>query len=83
MAVVYLGGGNDDGTVVGQSATELVGFHGATPSDQRAVLAAVATTATVTTTPHGFTTGTQADNLVLAVNEIIALLKEKGLMASA
>ena len=70
------------GTRMGQSATDLISFHGATPSDQRATTADIATTATVTTTPHGFTTGTQADNLVLAVNEIFAILQEKGLMAS-
>lgn len=57
------------GTRLGQSATDLVGFHGATPSDQRAVLT-LATNAT-----HG-TTRT-------AVIELINLLKEKGLMASA
>lgn len=57
------------GTRLGQSATDLVGFHGAAPSDQRGVttLATNATIATVRT----------------AVIELINLLKEKGLMASA
>lgn len=81
--VKELSDGGPSGTRLGQSATDLVGFHGATPSDQRAVLAAVTTTASVTTTPHGFTTGTQADAIVTAVNEIIATLQEKGLMASS
>lgn len=64
-----LSDGNPDGTRLGQSATDLIGFHGATPSDQRAV------TTLATNATHG-TTRT-------AVIEIINLLKEKGLMASA
>ncbi len=83
MAVKQLSDGGPDGVKIGQSASDLVGFHGATPSDQRATLAAITTTAAVTTTPHGYSTGTQADAIVTAVNEIIALLKEKGLMASS
>jgi hypothetical protein len=58
-----------DGTRLGQSAADLVGFHGATPSDQRAVLT-VATNAT-------------AGTVRTAVIELCNLLKEKGLMASA
>jgi hypothetical protein len=53
---------------LGQSATDLVGFHGKAPSDQRATLT-LATAATIGTTKT-------------AVQEIIALLKEKGLMAT-
>lgn len=83
MAAIQLSDGNPAGVTLGQSATDLVGFHGATPSDQRAVTAALATTAATATTPKGYSTTTQADGIVSAVNEIIALLKEKGLMASA
>lgn len=69
MALKELSDAGPEGTRLGQSATDLVGFHGATPSDQRAVttLATNATIATVRT----------------AVIELINLLKEKGLMASA
>jgi hypothetical protein len=69
MAVKELSDKGVDGTRLGQSAADLIGFHGATPSDQRAVLT-VATAATIGTIRSG-------------VQEIIALLKEKGLMASA
>lgn len=69
MALKELSDGGPEGTRLGQSATDLVGFHGATPSDQRAVLT-VATAATIGTIRTG-------------VQEIIALLKEKGLMASS
>lgn len=48
MAVKYLDGGNDDGTVLGQSATEKLGFYGATPIAQAAVAATTTTTATTT-----------------------------------
>lgn len=69
MALKELSDGGPEGTRLGQSATDLVGFHGATPSDQRAVLT-VATAATIGTIRTG-------------LQEVIALLKEKGLMASA
>lgn len=83
MALKELSDGGPDGTQLGQSATDLVSFHGATPSDQRAVTAAVATTSVTQTSPFGFATSATANALVDAVNEIIALLKEKGLMASS
>lgn len=69
MALKELSDKGPDGTRLGQSATDLVGFHGATPSDQRGVLT-VATAATIAT-------------IRTAVIEVINLLKEKGLMASA
>jgi hypothetical protein len=70
MAIILeLSDGGPDGTRLGQNAADLVGFHGATPSDQRAVLT-VATNATA---------GTVRTGLI----EVINLLKEKGLMASA
>jgi hypothetical protein len=68
MALKELSDKGPDGTRLGQSATDLIGFHGATPSDQRASLT-LATAATIGTTKT-------------AVQEIIALLKEKGLMAT-
>ncbi len=47
MAVEYLGTNSPDGTILGKSATEKVGFFGATPVVQVAVT--VNTTATATT----------------------------------
>lgn len=46
MAIKELSDGGADGVRLGQSATDLVGFHGATPSDQRAALTAQLTTLT-------------------------------------
>lgn len=47
MAVEYLGDGNPDGTSLGLSATEKIGFYGTTPVVQ-ATIAAAGTDATTT-----------------------------------
>lgn len=75
--------GRPEGAILGQSASDLVSFHGSSPCDQSPVGAAVTTTASTTTTPAGYATTTQADGIVTAVNAILVCLKEKGLMASA
>ena len=61
-----LGDGGAGGTRLGKSASELIGFHGATPSDQFAAVSNVS--------------GSLGDTNA-AVTSIISLLKEKGLMA--
>jgi len=66
--VTELSDGNPDGNRMGQSATDLISFHGATPSDQYAATT-VATDATIATT-------------TIAVNAILSLLREKGLLAT-
>lgn len=85
MAVKQLSDGGPDGTKFGQSATDLISFHNATPSDQRAFTATVSTSVPVSTTGgvFGFATSAQAIALVALVNEIQALLVEKGLMAAS
>lgn len=65
--IQQLSDGGAGGTRLGQSATDLVGFHGATPSDQYVAV----------TNTSGTLGNTNA-----AVSAIIALLQEKGLMAS-
>ena len=66
MTEKQLSDGNADGTTLGQSSTDLVGFHGAAPSDQAASIA-LATNATIATTN-------------VAVRAIITALTEKGLI---
>lgn len=83
MAIKELSDGNPSGTRLGQSATDLVGFHGATPSDQRAYTADVSTSVATQTSPFGFATSAQADGVVSLLNEIAATLREKGIMASS
>ena len=76
-----LSDGNSDGTVMGQSATDLIAFYGAAPVAQRGSgnLAAITTTAATTTTPYGYSTSTQANAIVSALNEIIATLVGLGI----
>lgn len=71
-----------DGTRLGQSAADLIAFHGATPSDQRAFTADVSTSTPIQALAYGFSV-TQATDLLSLVNEIKAVLVEKGLMASS
>lgn len=81
MSVNQLSDNNPDGTALGQSATDKIGFYGATPVDRPAAasqaaatataVTAVLTTASVTTAAHGFATGTQADAIVARVNQLV------------
>lgn len=70
------------GTKIGTATTEKLAFHNAAPVIQRAgaAQAAVATTASTNVTPFGYTTAAQADSIVTLLNEIRAVLVEKGLM---
>ncbi len=84
MAVEELDKGNDDGTRLGQSSSSLISAYGATPCDQPANVTSVTTTAaTSTTNAYGYSTSTQADAIVTAVNAIITNLEEIGWMASS
>lgn len=78
----YLDSTNADGTILGQSTTSKIGFFGETPTTQPAAVTAVATTAaTSTSSAFGYTTSTQADAIVTAVNSIITKLQTLGLTA--
>lgn len=84
MALKELSDGGPDGTRLGQSASDLVAFHGASPTDQLAVVSTVSTTITVTNSGvFCFQSSAQPAALIDAVNSILDLLKEKGLMASS
>lgn len=67
MAVKELSDGGADGTRLGQSASDLVGFYGATPVDQPATIA----------------DATDAATAISQLNDVIAALEELGLLASA
>lgn len=62
--------GRPDGAHVGQNASDLVAFHGATPVDQYALIATVTASTTLT-------------SIVSALNSVLTLLSEKGLMAAS
>lgn len=68
MAVHYLGDNGPDGVCLGTSASELVGFHGATPSAQDVIAT--------------LTSGTLGDANT-AINAIIDILHAKGLAAAS
>jgi hypothetical protein len=67
MAVKEISDGGPDGTRLGQSATDLVAFYGATPVDQPAAVADSASTLV---------------SLKTKLNLVIARLEELGLIAS-
>lgn len=80
----YIGDGRPDGTIVSRTATELLGFFGATPVDQPANVAAVATTAVSTAAgTYGFTTAAQGNAVISTLNQILTDLQELGLQASS
>lgn len=72
MAVEYLGTGNDDGVVLGRSATDKIAFFNATPAVQQSG-SALATLAVTSGTAggFGFTTSAQFE---AAVNQLKALV---------
>ena len=80
MAARQLSDLRPDGNTLGQSATDLIAFYGATTVAQPAAVASVTTTAitavtttaaTSTTNAYGYTTAAQADAIVTAINDII------------
>lgn len=91
-----LSDGNPDGTILGQSASDLIGFYGTTPAAQPAHTADLATfvsTIAVSTAAAGvwgFQTsttlkalGTNLKNVQTTVNTILANLRTLGLKASS
>jgi hypothetical protein len=67
MSEKQLSDGGTDGTVLGQSASDLIAFFGATPAAQTSITA-LATGATITT-------------VVTSVQQVIDRLKATGLFA--
>jgi hypothetical protein len=68
---------------IGNASTDLVGFHGATAVDQAAYTASLSINALSVSGVVGFTTSASFSAAITAINNIIALLVEKGLMAAA
>lgn len=72
---------NITGGQIGNSSTSLVSFFGASVTTQPTAISTVTTTGSTTSEPFGYTTSTQADALVTAVNSIISKLQTLGLTA--
>ncbi len=81
MAEKQLSDNGPDGTVLGQSASDLIAFYGADPVAQRSgsAQAAVATTAATSTSPFGYTSS-QANAIIALVNELRAALVAVGII---
>ncbi|CCM77122.1 hypothetical protein [Rhizobium mesoamericanum] len=80
MAVEYLSAGSPDGTVMGRSSTDKIGFFNATPSVRASGFTAPAGTAATNSTPYGYSQA-QADAIVTWIRAVDAELKAKGLIA--
>jgi hypothetical protein len=68
---------------IGNAASDLIGFHGATAVDQAAFIATLSINALSVSGVIGFTTSASFSVAITAINSILALLSEKGLMASS
>jgi len=79
MAVKQLSDGNPDGTTLGQNASDIIGFHGATPVAQGS---AVTTMATIPTTFTDGTISVRLNTLIGKVNSLATTLRNKGLIAT-
>jgi UDP-N-acetyl-D-mannosaminuronic acid transferase (WecB/TagA/CpsF family) len=85
MGVKELSDKGPDGTRLGQTSTDLVGFYGATPVVRYATsVVAPASTASVSVsaTQWGFSTSTQANALISAVARLTAAINTIGLTTS-
>jgi hypothetical protein len=87
MAVREVTDKNPDGTRVGQTSTDLVGFWGRTPTSQRAgtfqasiTHTAVVNSASVSNLIWGFSSSAVADGIVLTLNEIRNALVDAGII---
>lgn len=83
--IELIGRGNGDGTVLGQSTTELVSLYGVTPIAQRsgsaqASTAITSTLASSTSARYAFTSSTQPAAMITLANELRASLVAIGLM---
>ena len=81
MAVNNLSKLNSDGTLLGQTAADIVAFHGATPIAQMTATTAPAATAATSSTPFGYSEA-QANAIVTWIRAVDAHLKLKGLIAA-
>lgn len=79
--VTQLHDGNPDGVQIG-AASDLLAFHGSTPTDQYAAIADLSINALSVSGVIGFTSSASFSTAILAINSCIAVLREKGLIAT-
>jgi len=78
MAVEYISSGNDDGTIMGQSTTEKIAFHGVTAI----TCASIAALVTTALSSGGVISVKQAADLITLINDLRAKLIDKGLVTA-
>lgn len=83
MGVAYSDPQLTSGTVIGESASALVGFHGSAGADQAAFVATQSINAISVSGVVGFSSSAALSNALVLLNAIQAALVEKGLMASS
>lgn len=83
MGVAYSDPQLTGGTVIGESATALVGFHGSSGADQAGFVATQSINAISVSGVVGFSSSAALSNALVLLNAIQAALVEKGLMASS
>jgi hypothetical protein len=77
----YLGDYSPDGTILGRSATDKIGFYGTAPTAQRSGASQGTFTTTMTqSTGWGFLTSTAADAAIALLTEIRAAMVAHGLI---
>ena len=84
MATKQLSDGGPDGTVLGQSASDLIGFHGTAGTAQVALSATAAISTAAATTGaaiYGYTSA-QANGIISLVNALRAALVTKGIAST-
>lgn len=79
MAVKYNSQYNDDGTSMGQDASEKVGFHGSAVAQA----SNITTQATIPTTLTDGTIALRFNSLAGKVNSLLTACRNKGIIASS
>lgn len=75
-----IGANASGGMLLGDTSSELVAFHGATPTDQCAAISTLTLTTSLQS-GFGFQTSAGFNAFTAAFNQVVDLLKEKGLCA--
>jgi len=79
----YIGDGRPDGTVVGRTSTEKIGFYGTTPVVQPASASQAAVSSAQTTTATTTALASDVDALIVLTNQLRAELVSLGLIAGS
>lgn len=70
-----------DGATIGKSSTEKVSFHGVTPVVQAASITTLSINALSVSGVIGFTSSASFSVAITAINSILTVLRDKGLIA--